>query len=85
MASTDYLAMMILGGVFVLFGLALFYWGWREQKSYSESLMQRRDVREFMTDWPKRMWVGAPKLGGWISLGIGVLLAIIGGVFWLID
>ena len=83
MFVADHLPPIVLGGFFVLFGLVFLWWGKKEERAYRDSLMYRRDLREFMTGWPPRRGAGALKLGGWISLAIGIPLLIVAAVLWL--
>ena len=75
---------MGMGGLFVLLGLAAMIWGRSEEKSYYDSLTGRPDTREFLEHWPQRPQFGALKIGGWIAIPIGLLMIIIGGIFWLV-
>ncbi len=68
---------LILGGVLVLHNR-------REKGRYYDSLAYRRDLKEFLTGEPERSWLSAWKIGGMVSLLLGGLLAIAGGVLWLV-
>lgn len=83
MPYNDFWVLMGIGGVFILLGLAAIIWGKREEKSYYDSLSDRADLREYLEHWPQRPEPGALKVGGWIAIAIGVLLAIVGGILWL--
>ena len=83
MPYSDYFIMMGGGGFFVLLGIILILWGRGEERHYYESTATRADVREFLERWPERPRVGAVKIGGWIALAIGVVMAAVGGAFWL--
>lgn len=80
---SDCLIVMGIGGFFVLLGIILILWGKGEERRYYKSTATRADVREFLERWPERPRVGAVKIGGWIALAIGVVMAAAGGVFWL--
>lgn len=85
MLAQDYFMMMGAGGFFIILGLVLIIWGKREAKSYFDYLATRAgDTREFMDHWPQRPQPGALKIGGWITIAIGVVVLIIGGIFWLV-
>jgi hypothetical protein len=72
-----------LGGFFVLLGIIFLLWNRREKKKYYNSiLLTRRDIREAVTHEPERFWLRAWQAGGWISLIIGIVLLVLGGVFW---
>ena len=78
-------AILGMGGFFILLGVAFILWNRREEKRYYNSiLLTQRDVKEFMTHEPERPWLSAWQIGGWISLIIGIMLAIAGGVLWLV-
>jgi len=83
MPHRDSLIVIGLGVLFILLGLALLIWGKKEEKNYYNALTGRHDVREFMEHWPIRIEPGALKLGGWITIAIGILMAILGGAFML--
>ena len=73
-----------MGGFFILLGVVFILWNRREKKSYYNSVLTRRDVKEFITHEPERSWLNAWQIGGRISLIIGIMLAIAGGVLWLV-
>jgi len=73
-----------MGIFFILLGIAFMLWNRREKKTYYNSLVTRRDMKEFITHEPERLWLNAWQIGGRISLIIGIILVIAGGVLWLI-
>jgi len=73
-----------MGGFFILLGIVFILWNRREKKSYYNSILTRRDVKEFITHEAERSWLNAWQIGGRISLIIGIMLAIAGGVLWLV-
>ena len=77
-------AILALGIFFILLGVAFIVWNKREKKTYYNSLVTRRDMKEFITREPERPWLNAWQIGGRISLIIGIILVIAGGVLWLI-
>ena len=79
----QHLIVMVMGGVFILLGLALFFWGRGEEKRYYNAISSHHDVREYLVHEPQRPQPGALKIGGWIAIAIGVIVAAIGGGFWL--
>jgi hypothetical protein len=83
MPYSDYFIMTCVGGFFIILGIIFIFLGKGEEKGYFDSLAARADVREFLERWPERPRVGAVKIGGWIALAIGLVLAVVGGVFWL--
>jgi len=73
-----------MGGFFILLGVALTLWSRKEKKRYYNSMvLTRREMKEFMSHEPERSWLSAWQIGGRISLTIGIMLAIAGGVLWL--
>jgi len=73
-----------MGLFFILSGIAFILWNRRERNIYYNSILRRRDVKEFITHEPERPWLNAWQVGGRISIMIGTLLAIAGGVLWLV-
>ena len=83
MTSSEYFIPMAIGGFFVLLGIILIALGKGEEKSYYDYLASRSDVREFMEHWPERPRVGSVKIGGWVSLAVGLVTIAISGALWL--
>ena len=79
----DHFIMMAIGGFFLLLGLALVLLGRGEKKGYYNSLTGKTDAREFLEHWPERPRVGAVKIGGWVSMAVGLALIGAGIFFWL--
>ena len=77
-------AILALGIFFILLGVAFIVWNKGEKKTYYNSLVTRRDMKEFITHEPERLWLNAWQIGGRISFIIGIILVIAGGVLWLI-
>ena len=85
MEHSEALILVIVGGVFLLLGGLLAFWGWREEKHYFDALASRRgDLREFMQRWPPRPQAGSLKMGAWVFLAIGALLLLVGLINWII-
>ena len=82
MPQGDCLILMGLGGLFVLLGVVVVIVGKREEKGYYDSLASRFDMREFLEHSPERPEPGALRIGGWLAIGIGLLMVAIGGGFW---
>ena len=83
MPLSDYFILLSIGGFFILLGIGLILWGKGEKKGYYDSLMARHDTREFLEHWPPRPRVGAGKIGGWVALAVGLVVAAIGGALLL--
>ena len=84
MPHGDCFILMGVGGGFIILGLVGILWGRHEERSYFESLTARPDLREFMAHWPERPQPGALKIGGWIAIAIGLLMLVVGVIFWLL-
>ncbi len=78
MPQIDSIVLMVMGGLFILLGMALIIWGKREENSYYNNLSTRPDTREFMEHWPQRPQFGALKIGGWLAITVGLLMLIWG-------
>ncbi|MCK4354401.1 MAG: hypothetical protein KAW83_04025 [Dehalococcoidia bacterium] len=74
-------AILGMGVFFILLGVAFILWSRKERKTYYNSLTARKDMKEFITHEPERPWLNAWQIGGWISLIIGIVLAVFYG--WL--
>jgi len=85
MPLASYDAILVLGGFFLLLGIIFVLWNRREKKSYYNSiLLTQRDIKESLTHEPERPWLHAWQVGGRISLIIGIVLLIIGGISRLV-
>jgi hypothetical protein len=83
MLEGSYQVTLILGGVFVLLGIIFVLWNRSEKNRYYNSiLLTRRDIKETITREHERFWLQAWRIGGWISLTVGIVLLIIGVVLW---
>ena len=83
MTMPQYFILMGMGGLFTLLGLVAVIWGGREEGDYYESLSNRTDMREFLEHTPEQPQPGALRIGGWIAIGVGLLMVAMGGGFWL--
>ncbi len=77
-------AILGMGIFFIFLGVAFILWSRKEKRTYYSSLVTRKDMKEFITHEPERPWLNAWQIGGWVSLIIGIILAVAGGVLWLI-
>jgi hypothetical protein len=72
-----------LGGFFVLLGIIFILWNRREKnKYYNHILLTQRDIKETITREHERFWLLAWQIGGRVSLIVGIVLLIIGGILW---
>lgn len=84
MTSSDVQALFILGAVFSALGLISVLLYRREFRRYDDILVQRSDVREFLTHWPSRPWLEAWRIGSWLALILGIAALIVGSlVLWI--
>jgi 3-deoxy-D-manno-octulosonic-acid transferase len=85
MLQSSYQVILGMGGFFVLLGIIFILWNKKEKKKYYNSiLLTRRDIKETITHEHERFWLHAWQIGGRISLILGIVLLIIGGILWFI-
>ena len=78
-----YKVILGLGGFFVLLGIIFILWNRREKnKYYNHVLLTQRDIKEIITREHERFWLLAWQIGGRVSLSVGIVLLIIGGILW---
>ena len=83
MSQVSYQVILVMGGFFVLLGIIFILGNKREKKKYYNSiLLTRRDIQETITREHERFWLHAWQIGGRISIIVGIVLLIIGGVLW---
>ena len=82
MPQVDYLILMGMGGLFALLGVVALVVGKREETDYYDSLSGRLDMREFLEKTPERPEPGALRIGGWLAISVGLIMAAIGGSIW---
>jgi 3-deoxy-D-manno-octulosonic-acid transferase len=83
MSQVSYQVILGMGGFFVFLGVIFILWNRREKNKYYNSiLLTRRDIKETITHEHERFWLHAWKIGGWISLIVGIVLLIIGVILW---
>jgi hypothetical protein len=81
--QTQWLVVVGRGGLFVLLGIGAILWGRWEESSYYSALSFRRDVREYLERTPAEPAPQALVVGGWIAIGVGLVMAAIGAGFQL--
>ncbi len=83
MLQDNYQVVLGLGAFFILLGIVFILWNRREKNKYYNSiLLTRRDIQETITREHERLWLHAWRIGGWISLIVGMVLLIMGGILW---
>jgi hypothetical protein len=81
MSLATYQIILVLGGCFLLLGIIFILWNKREKNRYYNSiLLTRRDIKETITHEHERFWLQAWQTGGRISIIVGIVLLIIGGI-----
>ena len=81
MSLATYQIILLLGGCFLFLGIIFILWNKREKNRYYNSiLLTRRDIKETITHEHERFWLQAWQIGGRISLIVGIVLLIIGGI-----
>ena len=81
MSGASYQIILGMGGFFVLLGIIFILGNRREKKKYYDSvLLTQRDIKETITHEHERFWLQAWHIGGWISLIVGIVLLIVGGI-----
>lgn len=83
MPQTDWFIPVVMGGVFVIIGIAVLFWGKKEGKSYYNSLSTHTDVREFLEHSPPRPEPTSLNIGGWLAIAIGLAMLALAAAFWL--
>jgi len=79
MPYPDSFIIMVMGGVFLIAGIAVLFWGRRREKGYYNSISTRIDVKEFIQRSPERPEHSSVKVGGWTSIIVGLVMLGIGG------
>ena len=81
MPGASYQVILGMGGFFVLLGVIFILGNRREKKKYYNGiLLTQRDIKETITREHERFWLQAWQIGGWISLIVGIVLLVIGGI-----
>jgi hypothetical protein len=78
--TDDWFIFIIIGGVLFLIGVGALIWGMVEEKRIFDALAKKPDLREFSLKHIESPQPGALKIGGWIAVGIGVLVIAAGVV-----
>jgi hypothetical protein len=82
MSQGDWYVLIIVGGIFLILGIIGIIWGIREEKKIFDALAKMPDLREFSLKHLESPQPGALKIGGWIAVGIGLIVIILGIVLW---
>jgi len=74
MAYPDSLIMTVMGGAFIGVGIGVLFWGRKKEKSYYDGMVTRTDLREFIEHSPEHPEHSALKIGGWITIIVGIVM-----------
>jgi uncharacterized protein YneF (UPF0154 family) len=77
-----WLILILVGAAFVVLGVIGIFWGMREEKRIFEELSKKPDLREFSMRHVETPQPGSLKTGGWIAIALGVVLVVVGLIFW---
>jgi hypothetical protein len=77
-----WLTLVIIGAAFVVLGIFAIFLGIREEKRIFAALAKKPDLREFAGRHVESPQPGALKIGGWIAIALGVILAVVAIIFW---
>lgn len=78
MTNLDSYIIMGIGGLFVLLGVIIMLWAKHKQKDYGDVLSRREELRSFLGYWPDLILPSELRVGGWVSVVVGVALIILG-------
>jgi hypothetical protein len=77
----DWIILVGMGSFFIVVGLVLVLTGRSGEGNYIESLARRPDLRKYVQHQSLTLYE-AWKLGGWVTLIVGIVMAAVGGVLW---
>lgn len=83
MTYHDLIIMIIIGGIFLILGLIGFLWGRKEEGAWYSTISERIDVREFLDHLPGRPEPDALRIGGKISIAVGIVILLVCLGFYL--
>jgi len=85
MSGAGHQVILGMGGFFVLLGIIFILGNRREKRKYYNSvLLTQRDIKETITHEHERFWLQAWQIGGRVSLVLGIVLLISGGILWAV-
>jgi ABC-type nickel/cobalt efflux system permease component RcnA len=82
MDLTDYIPLMIIGAVFLVVGITFLVLWRKEEREYCQTISKRTDVRKYLEHKSDSIQAWGLKVGGIISVAIGLVLLVMGAVFW---
>jgi hypothetical protein len=81
--TRDILIIFIIAGIFLFLGLIGFLWSRREEGAWWGSVAEHVDVREFFDHTPGRPEPNSLRIGGKISIAVGIVLLLFGVGFYI--
>jgi len=84
MAYPGTFIMMVMGGAFVGVGIGVLILERKKRRRYYDGLVTSYDLREFIEQTPDNPDYSSMRIGGWVTLVVGIVLLSIGGGlrFW---
>ncbi|HAS04731.1 MAG TPA: hypothetical protein DCR71_03075 [Dehalococcoidia bacterium] len=83
MLSTEYVPLMVIGAVFLVIGIVVIIIGIKEEKDYCNDISNKADVRKYLEHRSDKIQAWGFKVGGVTAIIIGLVLLIMGIIFWL--
>jgi hypothetical protein len=83
MDSTEYIPLLIIGAVLLIAGIILLIMGMREEKDYLDTISNSVDVRKYLEHKSDSTQSWGFKIGGIMSAVIGLVLLVMGFIFWI--
>jgi len=83
MTYPDTFIMMVMGGAFIGVGIGVLILERKKRKKYYDGLVTSYDLREFIEHTPDNPEHSSMRIGGWVTLAVGIVLLSIGGGLWL--
>ncbi|MDD5082546.1 MAG: hypothetical protein PHU08_04160 [Dehalococcoidales bacterium] len=82
MPQVEWFIVMGIGGFFLVLGIALLTSGKRAARNYYDSLSSLSDARKFLERAPRPRFESL-KIGGRISIAVGLVVLLVGAGFWI--
>ena len=77
----DWIILFGMGGFFTVVGLVLVVTGRSGEVNYIQRLSRRPDLRKYVQRQSLTMYE-AWKVGGWVTLAVGLVMLAVGGGLW---
>jgi hypothetical protein len=83
MTYHDLIIISIIGAIFLILGIISYILGNREEGAYYGSVAEHIDIREFLERMPHWPEPGALRIGGKISIAVGIVILLICLAYYL--